>query len=225
MSANAEDRRIVLASRASQLARIQTHIVLDALKVAFPDRAFDTSFMSTQGDKDLSRALYLLGGKSLWTKELEVALLKGEVDMLVHSLKDVPTAMPEGCALGAILEREYGEDSLVVKKGYTVGGRTVHTLDDLPAGAVIGTSSVRRVAQLKRRYPDLVFKDVVCLLLRSHLTLLFLTINATLEARKSVRLISPHDILTDKLNLVYARAHKARRVSTNWTTQTDPMPP
>ena len=163
MSANTENRHIVLASRASQLARIQTHIVLDALKTAFPDRTFDTSFMSTQGDKDLSRALYLLGGKSLWTKELEVALLNGEVDMLVHSLKDVPTAMPEGCALGAILEREYGEDSLVVKKGYTVAGRTVHTLDDLPAGAVIGTSSVRRVAQLKRRYPDLVFKDVVCL--------------------------------------------------------------
>jgi len=160
MSVSAENRRIVLASRASQLARIQTHIVLDALKAAFPDHVFDTSFMSTQGDKDLSRALYLLGGKSLWTKELEVALLKGEVDMLVHSLKDVPTALPEGCALGAILEREYGEDSLVVKKGYTVDGRTVHTLDDLPAGAVIGTSSVRRVAQLKRLHPDLVFKDV-----------------------------------------------------------------
>jgi len=155
-------RRIVLASRASQLAQIQTHIVLDALKRAFPDREFGTSFMTTQGDKDLSRALYLLGGKSLWTKELEVALLRGEVDMLVHSLKDVPTALPDGCALGAILEREYGEDSLVVKKGYTtVDGGTVHTLDDLPAGAVIGTSSVRRVAQLKRRYPDLVFKDVV----------------------------------------------------------------
>jgi len=154
-------RRIVLASRASQLAQIQTHIVLDTLKTAFPDREFGTSFMSTQGDKDLSRALYLLGGKSLWTKELEVALLNGEVDMLVHSLKDVPTALPDGCALGAILEREYGEDSLVVKKGYTTAdGGTVRTLDDLPAGAVIGTSSVRRVAQLKRRYPDLVFKDV-----------------------------------------------------------------
>lgn len=163
---SAENRRIVLASRASQLAQVQTHIVLDTLKAAFPDRTFDTSFMSTQGDKDLSRALYLLGGKSLWTKELEVALLAGEVDMLVHSLKDVPTAMPEGCALGAILERQHGEDSLVVKKGYTVEGRAVRSLDDLPAGAVIGTSSVRRVAQLKRRYPGLVFKDVVRLLLQ-----------------------------------------------------------
>jgi hydroxymethylbilane synthase len=163
-----EPRHIVLASRASQLAQVQTHIVLSALQRAFPDRAFGTSFMSTQGDKDLSRALYLLGGKSLWTKELEVALLAGEVDMLVHSLKDVPTALPEGCALGAILEREHGEDCLVVKSGYSVGdgdgdggGGPVRSLDDLPDGAVIGTSSVRRVAQLKRRYPGLVFKDVV----------------------------------------------------------------
>jgi hydroxymethylbilane synthase len=158
---SSEPRCIVLASRASQLAQIQTNIVLEALKSAFPDRAFSTSFMSTQGDKNQSQALYLLGGKSLWTKELEVALLEGEVDLLVHSLKDVPTTLPEGCALGAILEREHGEDCLVVKRGYTVDGKTVHTLDDLPTGAAIGTSSVRRVAQLKRRYPGLVFKDVV----------------------------------------------------------------
>jgi hydroxymethylbilane synthase len=175
---SAENRRIVLASRASQLAQVQTNIVVDTLKAAFPDRAFDTSFMSTQGDKDLSRALYLLGGKSLWTKELEVALLAGEVDMLVHSLKDVPTTMPEGCALGAILEREHGEDSLVVKQGYTVEGRAVRSLDDLPAGAVIGTSSVRRIAQLKRGYPGLAFKDVVRTFAtptRSHLTPISLT--------------------------------------------------
>jgi len=147
--------------------------------------------MSTQGDKNQSQALYLLGGKSLWTKELEVALLEGEVDMLVHSLKDVPTVLPEGCALGAILEREHGEDSLVVKKGYTVGGNTVHTLDDLPAGAVVGTSSVRRVAQLKRRYPDLVYKDVVR---PSHLMVAFRFAHRAkyTQAGQSVRLISLH---------------------------------
>jgi hydroxymethylbilane synthase len=184
---SAEQRRIVLASRTSQLAQIQTHIVLDTLQSAFPDRAFGTVFMSTQGDKNQSQALYLLGGKSLWTKELEVALLEGEVDMLVHSLKDVPTALPEGCALGAILEREHGEDSLVVKKGYTDGGKTVQTLDDLPAGAVVGTSSVRRVAQLKRRYPGLVFKDVV----RSPRPPIFFTpLTKYTQARQSVRLIS-----------------------------------
>ena len=186
---SADQRRIVLASRSSELAQKQTNIVLDTLKRAFPERVFGTAFMSTQGDKNQSQALYLLGGKSLWTKELEVALLKGEVDMLVHSLKDVPTALPEGCVLGAILEREHGEDSLVVKKEYTVDGKAAHRLDDLPAGAVVGTSSVRRVAQLKRRYPDLIFKDVVrSSLYDPHFALL--TDKHTPQARQSVRLIS-----------------------------------
>ena len=186
---SAEQRRIVLASRSSELAQKQTNIVLDTLKRAFPERVFGTAFMSTQGDKNQSQALYLLGGKSLWTKELEVALLKGEVDMLVHSLKDVPTALPEGCVLGAILEREYGEDSLVMKKEYTVNGKAAHRLDDLPAGAVVGTSSVRRVAQLRRRYPDLIFKDVVrSSLYDPHFALL--TDKHTPQARQSVRLIS-----------------------------------
>ncbi|KAI0043877.1 porphobilinogen deaminase [Auriscalpium vulgare] len=153
-------RTFVLASRASALAQIQTNIVLDALRAAFPARAFDTSFMSTQGDKNQAQALYILGGKSLWTKELEVALLDGTVDMLVHSLKDVPTTLPPGCVLGAILEREDPVDSLVVKQGLEVDGKAVLALEDLPHGAVVGTSSVRRVAQLKRKFPHLVFKDV-----------------------------------------------------------------
>lgn len=125
--------------------------------------------MSTAGDKNQSQALYLLGGKSLWTKELEVALKEGIVDMLVHSLKDVPTVLPEGCALGAILERENPADSLVVKQGYKVNGKEVVGLNDLPEGSVIGTSSVRRVAQLKRKYPHLMFKDVVRLYIHSYI--------------------------------------------------------
>ena len=205
---SAEQRRIVLASRSSQLAQIQTNIVLDTLKHAFPEREFSTAFMSTQGDKNQSQALYLLGGKSLWTKELEVALLEDEVDMLVHSLKDVPTALPEGCVLGAILEREHGEDSLVVKKGYTVDGKAVHRLDDLPGGAVVGTSSVRRVAQLKRRYPDLIFKDVVRSSLLPHFALL--TNKHTPQARQSVRLISQHPSGTDAMY-----THIVTRVSQN----------
>jgi hydroxymethylbilane synthase len=197
-----EQRRIVLASRASQLAQIQTNIVLDTLQRVFPEREFGTSFMSTQGDKNQSQALHLIGGKSLWTKELEVALLDGEVDMLVHSLKDVPTALPDGCVLGAILEREHGEDSLVVKKGYTVGGKAAHRLDDLPEGAVVGTSSVRRVAQLKRRYTGLVFKDVVRPAQRSPFALL--TDTHTPQARQSVSLISQHPSRTDaKIYMIY----------------------
>lgn len=174
MSATATDQPVVLASRASVLAQIQTNIVVKALQTAFPSRTFTTSFMTTAGDKNQSQALYILGGKSLWTKELEVELLQGSVDMLVHSLKDVPTMLPDGCALGAILEREDPADSLVVKAGFTVNGKEVKSLDDLPDGSCIGTSSVRRVAQLKRKYPHLVFKDVVrrqhhfIILLRSH---------------------------------------------------------
>lgn len=157
-------RTITLASRASQLAQIQTNIVLATLQNSFPanddsNPTFTTSFMATAGDKNQSQALYLLGGKALWTKELEVALKEKHVDMLVHSLKDVPTTLPDGCVLGAILEREDPVDSLVVKQG-----KPWKTLDDLPAGSVVGTSSVRRVAQLKRNYPDLKFLDVVSLL-------------------------------------------------------------
>ena len=112
-------------------------------------------------------------GKSLWTDELEAALLRppqsaGEVttsedgestarvDMLVHCLKDMPTSLPEGCELGAILEREDPVDSLVVKEGLPY-----KSLDDLPNGSVVGTSSIRRVAQLRRHYPKLQFQDVV----------------------------------------------------------------
>jgi len=96
-----------------------------------------------------------MGGKALWTKELEVGLLEGEIDLIVHSLKDVPTTLPDGCELGAILEREDPSDCLVVKSGLPY-----KTLDDLPGGSVIGTSSVRRVAQLRRAYPKFKFADV-----------------------------------------------------------------
>ncbi|EKM83666.1 hypothetical protein AGABI1DRAFT_110307 [Agaricus bisporus var. burnettii JB137-S8] len=156
-------RNFVLASRASQLAQVQTNIVLASLQKQFPSQqgddqagqTFSTSFMSTAGDKNQSQALYLLGGKALWTKELEVALQDGTVDILVHSLKDVPTTLPSGFQLGAILEREDPADSLVVKQG-----KPWKSLDDLPDGSVVGTSSVRRVAQLKRKFPKLQFSDV-----------------------------------------------------------------
>ncbi|EPS95719.1 hypothetical protein FOMPIDRAFT_1093440, partial [Fomitopsis schrenkii] len=147
--------KFTLASRTSELARIQTNSVRDALQAAHPDTTFETAFMTTGGDKNQSQALYLLGGKALWTKELEVALLEGEVDMLVHSMKDVPTELPPGCEIAGVLKREDPVDSLVVKKG-----KDWTRLEDLPDGSVVGTSSVRRVAQLKRLFPALVFKDI-----------------------------------------------------------------
>ncbi|TFK40814.1 porphobilinogen deaminase, dipyromethane cofactor binding domain-containing protein [Crucibulum laeve] len=162
-SSASSGRMFTLASRASQLAQIQTNLVLASLQDLFPSSSsthaptptFTTSFMSTAGDKNQSQALYLLGGKALWTKELEVALKELHVDMLVHSLKDVPTTLPDGCVLGAILEREDPVDSLVVKRG-----EPWKSIEDLPEGSVVGTSSVRRVAQLKRKFPHLKFLDV-----------------------------------------------------------------
>ncbi|SJL05341.1 related to Porphobilinogen deaminase [Armillaria ostoyae] len=159
---NATSRKYVLASRASQLAQIQTNMALAALEALSPPSdspkpTFTTSFMATAGDKNQSQALFLMGGKALWTKELEVALKERDVDMLVHSFKDVPTVLPEGCIIGAIMEREDPVDSLVIKKGKEDAWKT---LDDLPAGSVVGTSSVRRVAQLKRKFPKLKFLDV-----------------------------------------------------------------
>ncbi|KLO11299.1 porphobilinogen deaminase [Schizopora paradoxa] len=148
-------RLFTVASRASVLAQIQTNIVVDSLRAAFPALDFTTSFMSTEGDKNQSQALYVIGGKALWTKELEVALKEHAVDMLVHSLKDVPTTLPEGCELGAILEREDPVDSLVVKHGLPY-----KSLEELPDGSVVGTSSVRRVAQLRKAFPKLQFMDV-----------------------------------------------------------------
>ncbi|THH32596.1 hypothetical protein EUX98_g1595 [Antrodiella citrinella] len=149
-----DERTFTLASRASQLAQVQTNLVRDAMAAKFPSATFATSFMSTSGDQNQS-ALYLLGGKALWTKELEVALKEGVVDMLVHSYKDVPTVLPEGCEIVGVMEREDPVDSLVVKEGLPWT-----TLGELPDGSVVGTSSVRRVAQLRRQFPKLVFLDV-----------------------------------------------------------------
>lgn len=152
----ASPRSFTIASRASKLAVIQTELVLGAFQKTYPDVEFSTSYMSTAGDKNQTQALYLMGGKALWTKELEVALHLETVDMLVHSLKDVPTVLPDGMEIAGVLKREDPVDSLVVKQGLSFT-----SLDELPDGSVVGTSSVRRVAQLKKSYPKLKFLDVV----------------------------------------------------------------
>ncbi|CAG8485526.1 5909_t:CDS:2 [Ambispora gerdemannii] len=144
-----------IGSRKSQLALIQTQQVHDELKAAFPHFSFPIISMSTIGDKILSKPLYQIGEKSLFTKELEIALEKRTVDLVVHSLKDLPTSLPEGMSVGAILRRENPKDAVVIKKGLEA-----KKLEDLPSGSVVGTGSVRRVAQLKRKFPHLVFQDV-----------------------------------------------------------------
>lgn len=152
-------RSFTLASRPSKLAVVQTESVLTTLRSKHANIDFKTRYISSAGDKNQTDALYLMGGKSVWTEELEAALLDGSVDLLVHSLKDVPTALPAGVEIGAILEREDPVDGLVVKDGLPF-----RSLDDLPDGSVIGTSSLRRVAQLKRSNPRLKFIDVVSLI-------------------------------------------------------------
>ncbi|KAK4050774.1 porphobilinogen deaminase [Microbotryomycetes sp. JL201] len=150
-----KDDVFVLGTRMSKLAMVQTNLVKSQLEQHWPRTDVRIYGMTTSGDSNQSQPLYLLGGKALWTKELEVALVDGQVDAIVHSLKDVPTEFPPGCELGAVLEREDPSDALVVKQGLDY-----RSLDEMPDGSVIGTSSVRRVAQLRRAFPKLKFADV-----------------------------------------------------------------
>ncbi|WP_204151752.1 hydroxymethylbilane synthase [Leptolyngbya sp. CCY15150] len=148
-------RTVRIGSRKSQLALVQTHWVRDQLQHHYPDRHFDISTMSTQGDKILDVALAKIGDKGLFTKELEVGMLNGDIDFAVHSLKDLPTNLPGGLILGCVTERENPADALVVHESHND-----KQLDTLPEGAVVGTSSLRRLAQLRYHYPHLVFKDI-----------------------------------------------------------------
>ncbi|XP_029964819.1 porphobilinogen deaminase-like isoform X1 [Salarias fasciatus] len=148
-------RVIRIGTRKSQLARIQTDSVADKLKELYPDVHLEIVAMSTTGDKILDTALSKIGEKSLFTKELENALEKNEVDLVVHSLKDLPTTLPPGFTIGAVLKRENPHDAVVLHPKHA--GKT---LDTLPENSVIGTSSLRRAAQLKKRFPHLDFKDI-----------------------------------------------------------------
>jgi hydroxymethylbilane synthase len=144
-----------IGSRKSQLALVQSYWVQAELQKAHSDRTFEVHTMNTQGDIILNVALSKIGDKGLFTKELEDAMLDGTVDFAVHSLKDLPTNLPTGLMLGAVTKRENPADALVINAKYKD-----LKLDSLPAGAVIGTSSLRRLAQLRHYYPHLSFKDI-----------------------------------------------------------------
>ncbi|EDX73918.1 porphobilinogen deaminase [Coleofasciculus chthonoplastes PCC 7420] len=148
-------RTIRIGSRKSQLALVQTYWVQEQLHKHYPDRDFEVQTMSTHGDKILDVALSKIGDKGLFTKELEVGMLNQEIDLAVHSLKDLPTALPEGLVLGCVTERENPADALVLHAKHQ--GKQ---LDTLPEGAVIGTSSLRRLAQLRYHFPHFTFKDI-----------------------------------------------------------------
>ncbi|XP_020363216.1 porphobilinogen deaminase-like isoform X1 [Oncorhynchus nerka] len=155
-NANGKVSRVIrIGTRKSQLARIQTDSVAEKLKRLYPDVHLEIVGMTTTGDKILDTALSKIGEKSLFTKELETALERNEVDLVVHSLKDLPTTLPPGFTIGAVLKRENPHDAVVLHPK-NMG----KSLDTLPDKSVIGTSSLRRAAQLKKRFPHLEFKDI-----------------------------------------------------------------
>lgn len=140
-------RSLVIATRGSQLALWQARHIRDCLLALEPRRSIELSVIRTRGDKILDVPLSQVGGKGLFVKEIEEALLEQSADLAVHSIKDVPMVLPEGLILGAVPKREACTDSFVSER--------YAALDDLPRGAKVGTSSLRRQAQLLSLRPDL----------------------------------------------------------------------
>lgn len=144
--------RLRIASRGSALALWQARHVKASLEALHPDVDVDIRILQTKGDRITDVPLARIGDRGLFTKEVDRAVVSGEADLAVHSLKDLPTLLDNGVALTAVMRREDPRDALVVAPGRP------RSLDRLPAGAVVGTSSLRRRAQLRARRPDL---DVV----------------------------------------------------------------
>ncbi|MBR2216598.1 MAG: hydroxymethylbilane synthase [Selenomonadaceae bacterium] len=142
-----EKNTVIIGTRGSKLALWQADFVAEKLKAEYPGLTVTKKLITTKGDKILDTPLAKIGGKGLFTKELESAMLAGEIDIAVHSLKDMPTLLPEGLTIGAITQRNEGLDALVSPK--------YQTLNNLPVGAKVGTSSLRRRAQLLHLRPDL----------------------------------------------------------------------
>ena len=140
--------QLVIASRESALAMWQAEFIAARLRELYPQMAVQILGMTTQGDQILDVSLSKIGGKGLFVKELETAMLEGRADIAVHSMKDVPMNLPEGFTLAAIGEREDPRDALV--------SNHYDSLDALPHGARVGTSSLRRESQLRARFPHLV---------------------------------------------------------------------
>ncbi len=146
-------RKIVIGTRTSELALWQTNHVKSEIEKHYPGITVELKLIKTKGDKILDVALSKIGDKGLFTKELENALLSSEVDLAVHSLKDLETVMPEGLMLGAVSKRHPVEDVLIAKvKGMTI--------DKLPKGAKVGTGSLRRRCQILNARPDLQIEEL-----------------------------------------------------------------
>lgn len=145
-------KKLTIATRGSKLALWQSNHIKSVIESARSDIEVELKIIITSGDKILDVPLAKIGGKGLFLKEIEEALLAGEAQMAVHSLKDVPTVMPEGLLLSAITTREDVRDAMLSQKYPDIAS--------LPQGAVVGTSSLRRRMQLIKERPDLVIKDL-----------------------------------------------------------------
>jgi hydroxymethylbilane synthase len=145
-------KKLTIATRGSKLALWQSNYIKSVIETARPDIEVELKIIITSGDKILDVPLAKIGGKGLFLKEIEEALLAGVAQMAVHSLKDVPTVMPEGLILSAITTREDVRDAMLSEK--------YSDILSLPEGAVVGTSSLRRRMQLIKQRPDLIIKDL-----------------------------------------------------------------
>ncbi len=143
---------LTIATRASALALWQAYHIRERIEARFPDVRVTLNEITSHGDKVLDKPLALIGGKGHFTKELEEAMLAGHADMAVHSLKDVPTYIPEGLELAAITQRQDQSDVFLSHR--------YRSLADLPVGSIVGTTSLRRRMQLLNKRPDLVVKDL-----------------------------------------------------------------
>jgi len=144
--------KLIIATRASDLALWQAYHVRDRIEASFPNTKVELNIIVSNGDKVLDKPLALIGGKGHFTKELEDAMLAGDAHMAVHSLKDVPTYIPEGLELASITARQDQSDVFL--------SHIYPSIDELPQGAVVGTTSLRRRMQLLSLRPDLIVKDL-----------------------------------------------------------------
>ena len=144
--------KLIIATRASNLALWQAYHIKERIEISFPEIKVELNEIVSKGDKILDKPLALIGGKGHFTKELEDEMLEGNAHLAVHSLKDVPTYIPDGLELCAITTRQDQSDVLL--------SHTYKSLDDLPQGATVGTTSLRRRMQLLEKRPDLKVKEL-----------------------------------------------------------------
>lgn len=145
-------KKLTIATRISDLAMWQAHHIKERVETSYPNVEVLLNKIVSNGDKVLDKPLALIGGKGHFTKELEDEMLAGNADIAVHSLKDVPTYIPEGLELSAVTKRQDQSDVFL--------SHTYKTLEELPEGAVVGTTSLRRRMQLLQKRPDLKVKDL-----------------------------------------------------------------